>query len=514
MLVGDIPRLNARRFPNYEALVDVKRDIRVTHRQLNERVNRLADSLLSLGLSKWDRVAILSLPTFRYAESYLANAKLGLISVPLNTWFTSNELAFILSDCEASAVFVAPEFIDRVSSIQDQLPILKYVISLEGDKLPLKYEDMIDQGSPAEPQATVLEGDIYILPYTSGTTTFPKGVLITHKNVITASLVHQGLYGLKPGDRFLVGFPLFFAVSLPSVITPLFSGGCAVLQPFDPGDFLRTVEKERITDSSGVATHLSRILRHPDLPKYDHSSLRRFMVAGGPVPVPLLREGIKIFGRIFYQNYGLTEAAVLSCSMRSEWMDPEDPDKIRRLSSCGKPVNTVDIEIVNNERQPIPWGSDEIGEVLIKGDTVAKSYWKRPDLDKEAFWNGWLCTGDMARRDEEGFIYVVERKSDMIISGGINIYPKEIENIIAEHPNVEMVAVIGIPHEDLGESVKAVVQLKPGTTATEEEIIDLCRKNLASYKKPKSVDFVPELPLSSTGKILKRELKEKYSGTP
>jgi long-chain acyl-CoA synthetase len=510
MLVGDVPRLNAQRFPGEEAIVDARSGVRLTHSKLNERVNRLANSLLSLGLRKGEKVAILGRSSFRYAEIFLANGKAGLVSVPLNAWFTAKDLSAILNNAEARAIFIEPEFFNDIASIQGELHHTKILISTEGNDFSYQYENMIENGSSNEPPVNVQENDIYLLPYTSGTTAFPKGVLLTHKNIITGAFIHQGLYGLRPGDRFLTGFPFFFSVSLPTVVTPLFSGGCIIVHPFEPGIFVELLGRESITHFSGVPTHYQRIFNEINRFKREPFSLRQIMVAGAPLPIPLLEEMVETFGKIVYQNYGMTETTVVTVSMRPEWLS-FDREKTARLQSCGKPVNGLEVLIIDNENQSVPWNSDEAGEVLVKGDTVMKGYWKSPDLNP--FWNGWFRTGDMARRDEEGYIYIAERKSDMIISGGINVYPREIEDIISTHPAVEMVAVIGIPDADLGEAVKAIVKVKRGLEHDNKlaaSIIDSYRANLASHKKPKSIELVSEMPLSPTGKILKKELRRKY----
>jgi long-chain acyl-CoA synthetase len=306
--------------------------------------------------------------------------------------------------------------------------------------------------------------------------------------------------------------PLFH-IGPRSFLFPTFHRGCTnyLVERFDARNFMEIIERERITTTELVPTQIGMILDLPDHEKYDTSSLHTIFYAGMPMPVAVLKRGIERFGRIFVQGFGQTETGPLITCFCREYHNPYGDEKdVRRLGSCGQPAIDVDVKIIDDEGAEL--GRNEVGEILAKHLWTMKGYWNKPELTARTMKNGWVHTGDMGYMDEDGFLYIVDRKKDMIISGGENIYPREIEEVLYSHPAVREAAVIGVPSEKWGEDVKAVVALKVGLMITEQEIIDFCKNRVAAYKKPKSVDFMDELPKTGSGKIFKRLLKEKYWG--
>lgn len=487
---------------------------RTTFARYNERVNRLVNALYSLGLKKGDGIGMLSWNCLEYAEFYGAAMKGGFIASPFNPRLHEKELEYIIDYSEANTLFVGPEFLSAVSDLRSRLPRVKRYVSLDGD-FPglLSYRELIADHAPDEPDVQVKRDDPYLIFYTSGTTGLPRGALYTQYRKLENIKIKALEMGTKPGDRHVMVLP-FFHIGGDSHVWPFFIvGGCNVIVPgksFDPVTVLRTIQEERATDIQVVPTQLKVLLSDPDLKEYDLSSLNRIYYAASPMPVELLRKGMEVFGPIFSQGYGQTESGPQITALprkAHQVLDrPEEEQKV--LSSCGQPSLGVHVRIVDEKNNDLPPG--QVGEIIAQSDSIMVEYWRKPEETRETIIDGWLHTGDLGYYDEKGFIYIVDRKKDMIVTGGENVYSREVEEVIYRHPAVAEVAVIGIPDPQWVERVHALIVLRPDTSATEEEIIAFCKDYLASYKAPKSVEFLDELPKNPQGKILKRELKKRY----
>ena len=509
MVFGDLITRSARRYPEKEGIVCEEK--RFTWNQINQRVNKLVHALRRLGISKGDRVAILSDNCHQYWECYCAGGKSGMVLVPLNYRLVGRELLYILNNAEADTIIMGPEYVDTIRSVLGDLKYVRHLISFgdaQGDIL--SYEEFIQKELPDEPESDVDEFDLFLIMYTSGTTGLPKGVMITHKNVLTDALDDMYAYSMKKEDALLMTPPLYHAAGTAISYSAMYVGAkIVIMKRWEADHALELIDREQITTSWWNAAMLSDLLKSPLLNEKDHNSLRSVMYAGSPMPVELLKQAFPIFGKIFWGLYGLTENTSSATCLPIEEHFAEGPEnKVRRLFSVGKELISLHVRVVNDRMEDIK--PAEVGEIIIKGDTVMKGYWKNPEATQETIKDGWLFTGDLARVDGDGYIYIVDRKKDMIISGGENIYSKEVEDVVNSHQAVLESSVIGVEDPKWGESVKAIVVLKPNEKLTAEELIDYCKKNMASYKKPKFVEFVDGLPRNPSGKVIKAELREKY----
>lgn len=509
-LVGDILRRTAARYPDKTGVVFA--DKRFTWREFNFQVNSLANGLLKLNPEKQSRVAILSRNCHQYLQFYFAVAKVGLIGVALNTMLTEDELCYLISNSEANTLIVDSIYKDRVANIKPKLPGVKHYIGIGANhEQPYDFERMIAENPLEEPQVQVFEEEIFVLAYTSGTTGRPKGTMITHRNCVTAVLVSAMEMGLQPHHVYALPGAFYFASPSSMRFAPVLRGCTTVLTTWNPEDLLPIIQKEKVWGYNGGPTVHSLIVNYPDIHKYDLSSIGSLFITTSPCPPSLWMKLEETFGHVCCACYGMTESSIAGTFLHKEEVALEGPENVvRRMTSVGKASCVWDIKVVNEEGKEVVWNRKEIGEIIIKGDIVMKGYWKDPEQTAEKIKDGWLYTGDLATIDEDGYIYIVDRRTDMIKSGGINVYPREIEEVIYAHPSVLYAAVIGVPDEMWGETVKAVIVLKPGARATAKEIIELCKGKLASYKKPTSVDFVDSMPMTEAGKILKRELKSSY----
>ncbi len=510
-VVGDIIRNNAMQHPDKIGLVhDGKR---FTWKQTEARVNSFAQGLIKLGLKKGDGVGILVRNCHQWVESALAMAKLGLRMVPLNMMLKENELTYIIDNSETRFLLVDASMSDMARGMLSNLTGVDRVIGYhDGHGFDLDYENIISENSPDDPFWPVSPEDISMVIYTSGTTGHPKGAMLTHANLAAASVCEGYDYRVIPSHITMNYIPLFFIGGWGSTCLPYLLRGCTQhLLTFDPEKVLNLIQEEKVNITIMVPTMINMLTNFPDVAKYDCSSMEAIPFAGSPLPVAQWKKAVDVFGNIFVSCYGFTEGCGTLTVLQPEDVNPFGNEKeIKRLGSCGKPMVQTAAKLVDYDNNEIPLGSDNIGEICIKGPTIFKGYWKLPEATKEALQDGWFHTGDLAQRDEDGFYYIVDRKKDMIISGGINVYPREVEEVIYTHPAVMDCSVIGVPDEKWGETIKAVITRKPGMNVTFEEIIALCQEKLASYKKPTSVDIVDDLPRTASGKILKRELREQY----
>ena len=485
-----------------------------TFGQFNERVNSLIHALSSMGVRKGDVLGILSWNCLDYADVYGAAMKFGYISSPFNPRLKLDELDYLINYSEANTLFVGPQLVDLVRDLKPRIPKVKHFVCFE-NPVPgmISHRELLTKFPKDEPDVHLEEGDPVFLFYTSGTTGVPRGALYTQRRSMDDTRRFAVALSLEQGDKHIQIMPLFHVGGTKNFWGYFFVGGSNVIMPqitFDPAASLQAVQDEKATDIHIVATHLAAFLALPDVDKYDLSSLKRMFYAASPMPLELLKRGMEKWGSIFMEFYGGTEDGpnVTMLSVKQHRMGFSEPEKQHILTSAGFPHIGVHVRIVNDAMEDVEPG--EVGEIIVHSKAVLQEWWHKPEETRETITDGWVHTGDMGRYDEKGFIYIVDRKRDMICSGGENVYPREIEEILYQHPAVHEVAVFAIPDDYWVEKVHAAIVLKPEASATEKEMIDFCKQRLARYKAPKSVEFVTVLPKNPAGKILKRELREKY----
>lgn len=483
-----------------------------SYRMLNERINRLAQILLKKGIRKADRVAVLLHNCIQYVEIFFAVSKIGGILVPLNWRLAKPELEFILKDSRTRFIIFEEEFIDHAIQLRGALAMESCISCATNGSGPSRilpewvedYETLMNQAPSTMPEPPQISGDDepHILMYTSGTTGMPKGAMLSHKktffNVLNASIY----FDLTRHDIAIITRPFFHSGGLIVELAPvLYKGGTVIIQRrFGPEDILKTVERYRVTILELPATVYNFILHDCDIERYDLSSVKCFFTGGERVPISLLKafyeKGITIS-----QIYGLTEASTLF------WLPYDMAHK--KMGSVGKPVFHADVRIVDENGMPVPPGV--VGEIIVKGPVVMNGYWERPDLTKDVIKNRWLYTGDLAYMDDEGFVYIVDRKKDMFISGGENVYPAEVEKVFLNHPLILDAAVIGVDDDKWGEVGKAFIVPKLGVKIDEAELKRFLNERLARYKIPKYIEFVDKLPKTASGKIRKSILKGSHN---
>lgn len=505
--LGDIPRKSALFHGDRTALVF--EGVRLTHRELNGRINRLANALAARFVGKADKVALLGENSDRYLIAYFAAAKLGACVVPLNFRLSDEELAHIVHDSEASLLFAGDGYEQRALSVRrgaaGDCPVMALEKSTDGMEF---LDDLVRDAPDGEPQADVEEGDLAVLLYTGGTTGLPKGVMLSHRNLMTAVTAMAVISGVRHTDSTCFVLPLFHVSIWPVFLLLLAGGKVVVNRKPDLGEILRLIADERCTHMNLVPTVYTWLMEYPPAGDYDLSSLELLTYAGSPFPPENLRRCIERFGPLFAQGYGSTETAGGPVS----FLPVEDhrisgPEE-RLLASAGKPAICSEVRILDENGAPLPPG--EIGEVAVRGGHVMMGYWKNPEQTAKALRDGWLNMGDMGFLDEDGYLFLVDRKADMIVTGGENVYPQETENVLYEHEAVLECAVVSAPDPTWGEKVQAVVVLKAGARTAAEELIAHCKARLAGYKCPKAVVFREVLPKTPIGKILRKDLKREF----
>jgi fatty-acyl-CoA synthase len=501
--VGELLANAARRYPAKTAVV--AGDERHTFAQLEQRCGRLAGALLARGLKPGDRVALLFYNTPRFVEVYFACVRVGLVATPINFRLVGPEIAHIISDSGAKALFYGPDFDGVVAEVAGELSDIQFMVTPRptGATPAEDYQAFVEAGAYTPCDGAVGEGDPCQLMYTSGTTGRPKGAVISHRNVMWN--LFNNIWGRedRAGQVSIIVGPLFHTAALNNHLTIQISlGGTSVLiRSFDPELLLQVIEKERATVISGAPTLYNLLLQHPKASDYNVSSITKCTLGSAKLASEIKRQLIDFFPNIdgIYDIYGCTECSPTITTLNQA-------DSLRKNGSVGQALPFLSARVLDSQGQELPPG--EVGELVCKGPNVMMGYHNQPEATAQAIVDGWLHTGDLARMDDEGFFYIVDRIKDMIVSGGENIYPREIEEVLFTHPAIAEAAVVGVPDDLWGESVVAFVALKQGRALSEEEVIAFCKQNLASYKKPRQVRFLPRIPRNPSGKVLKYKLRE------
>ena len=466
----------------------------IAYGELDEATARVAGLLVERGLEPGDRVGVMLPNVPEFAIAYYGALRAGGVVVPMNVLLKQREVAFYLGDSGAKLVLAWHAFAEEAAAGAAEAGAECVVVE------PEAFARLLEA---SEPDHTVVERtaqDTAVILYTSGTTGKPKGAELTHSNLSVNADISKALFSLTNEDVVLGALPLFHAFGQTCGLNAAIAAGAslALIPRFDAGKALEAIERDRVSVFEGVPTMYAALLHHPDRDRADVRSLRVCVSGGAALPVEVLRAFEREFGCMILEGYGLSETSPVACF--------NHPDREREPGSIGTPVQGVEMKLVDLHRRDAAPG--EVGEIAIRGHNVMKGYWNRPDATAEAIdGDGWFYSGDIARVDEDGCYFIVDRKKELIIRGGYNVYPREIEEVLYEHPAISEAAVIGIPHTELGEEVAAAVALRPGMRATESEIRDYVKANVAAYKYPRQVWFVDELPKGPTGKILKREIR-------
>lgn len=505
-----------------------------TNTHLNHRANKLGNALKELGVQRGQRVGVQLPNCTQLIESFFATFKIGATVVPVNPSLRAPELAYIYQDTGMTTLISGSEYLERIQEARKEAPQLKNIILVdkEASADTFSYTELIEQASDQLAMTYTDNDDLAVLLYTAGTTGRPKGVMLTQYNFYTlvsgyyeqVLLDTRGIlisgkirewdprqgkfiekdiqvFGVNHNRVSLITLPLFHGYGIFAVNLEFLTGGkLIVLRRWDAEEAMKAIERFKVTDFRGIPTMYIQMLNHPNADKYDLSSLETCICGAAPMPLEVARKWKERYGIDIWEGYGLSEASAVNCGNVAGRRLP----KYGSVGKCYQKCNTIKIFDENDHELP----PGQIGEIVIKGPTVMKGYWNKPEETAEALRNGWLHTGDIGYMDEDGYLYLTERKKDLIIRGGENIYPKEVEDIFYKHPQVLEAAVVGIPDPVYGEEVKAFVVLKTPNSVSEQELIDFCKQYLPTYKRPKSIQFLDSLPKSDVGKILRRELRK------
>jgi acyl-CoA synthetase (AMP-forming)/AMP-acid ligase II len=480
--------------------------------ELVQRVARLASGLRSLGVARGDRVALLGLNSDRYLEFYAGVPWADAVVVPLNTRWSAPENIYALNDSGAHVLLIDEEFVPMASAILGEARSVREVICVGEARAPagmMSYEHLIERSAPI-PDAARTGGDLAGIFYTGGTTGFPKGVMLTHGSLWASAAAGVTLVPMAPDTATLHAAPMFHLAGFGGVMMALLTGARHVIIPrFDPGLVLESIERNKVTTVLLVPTMIRMLMMHPKLPTTNLSSLRHLIYGASPMPEALLREAMRALpGCQFYQAYGQTELSPVATVLGPEYHTFEGANA-GKLASAGRVSPCCEVQVVDPVGSEVPRGT--VGEIRVRGLNTMLGYWNKPEETAATLRDGWVHTGDAGWMDNEGFLYVVDRVKDMIISGGENVYTAEVENACVGHAAVAQCAVIGIPDDDWGEAVHAIVILKDGQQVTADNLIAHCHRLIAGYKCPRSIEFRTEpFPLSGVGKVLKRELRKPY----
>ncbi|HYP55918.1 MAG TPA: long-chain fatty acid--CoA ligase, partial [Solirubrobacterales bacterium] len=469
-------------------------ELELTYGQLDDASARLATALRERGVEPGDRVGVMLPNVPQFPVAYYGALRAGATVVPMNVLLKRREIGFYLEDSGAKLLLAWHGFAEEARGGAEDAGA--ELVEVE----PASFAELLANAEPAPGLAEVAADDTAVILYTSGTTGKPKGAELTHDNLLTnADVCMRTTSEIKPGDVVFGGLPLFHSFGQTVAMNAsLKVGACLTLVPkFDPGDALETIERDKVTHFYGVPTMFGALLHHPERERFDTSSLRTCITGGASMPVEVLRGFEEAFGCIVLEGYGLSETSPVASS--------NHPGRERKPGSIGTPLEGVEMRVVDEDDEEVPPG--EVGEIVIRGHNVMKGYWQRPEATEEAMRGGWFHSGDMARVDEEGYFYIVDRKKDLIIRGGYNVYPREVEEVLYEHPKIREAAVLGVPSDEWGEEIGAAVVLHEGEELSAAEVSAYVKERIAAYKYPRQVWFLGDLPKGPTGKILKREIE-------
>lgn len=505
LLIGQLLRRSALVRPDKTAVVFEEN--RLTFKELNSVVNKFANAMSELGVKKGDRVGVLFNNTHLVGICYFAIAKLGAIVVPLSFWYKQTELEYAVNKAGISTLILGDGFGDLIQGMRDKLPTVGNYIFMGSNTIDgmLDYNQLVAGREDAEPVVDIDENDPHLMLFTSGTTGMPKGALLSHRNYFLHAGNYTQAFNIREDSTVLCAYPVFHMAGIMWWSMGAYVGFTLIMlgNPPTPEKILEAIDRHKVTYFGVVPTLWRRILAYPDIDKYDVTSLEIAMGGSDAMPLELLEELMSKTGcSSSPQTYGLSEAGCITYLPLK--------DSVRKLGSCGKPIITMELKLLDDNGQEVPQG--EVGEITTRGEQVMSGYWDMPEETGKALKDGWLHTGDLGRIDEEGHLYIVGRKKDMIISGGQNIYPVEIERLLLTHEKIKEAAVIGLPDKEWTETVMAVIVLEDGMVMTEQEVVDFVKENLAPYNKPRYVRFVNELPkTAATGKLQKAELRNFYA---
>lgn len=494
-----------------DAVATVYQGRRRTFAQLGDRVARLAGALRELGLKPGDRVGMVALNSDWYLEYYLGVYWAGGVVNPINTRWSAAEIAYSLTDCQTRLLLVDDAFAGMVDDLRGRSPELATVIHVGNGAAPAgmhSYEALVAAAAPAE---DALRGgeDLAGVFYTGGTTGSPKGAMLSHRNIFTNSVAMVAEGAIRPGCVGLHAAPMFHLADGCFMNAMLASGGCHVMVPrFEPTAVLEAIQAERVSEALLVPTMIQMLVDHPELARYDLTSLRNMLYGASPIGEGLLNRAMKAIPSAgFTQLYGMTELSPMATILTQE-MHRDAGRKLGRHRSGGRAAISCEVRIVDALGKEVPRG--EVGEIAVRGPGVMMGYWNKPTETAAAVRDGWMFTGDGGRMDADGYVYIVDRIKDMIVTGGENVYSAEVESVLATHPGVASCAVIGVPNDQWGELVHAFVVRKPGIEVTQEQIVAHCKAQIAGYKCPREVSFIDTMPLSGAGKILKTQLRAPF----
>jgi len=517
MALFDIIQETAANFPEKEAVICGGRRFR--YKELKQRVDKLSSSLLSLGIGKDDKIAIIHRNCHRYLETYFASAKIGAVLVPINYRLSSDDFLFILNDSRARWMIAQPDLVSCLEDKKNHLPMLNGTIMTDPPEADswqdcLDYETLIeDTGSPGEPPYKIEDEDIAQIYYTSGTTGKPKGVVLTHRNNAAHAEGTIGELSLTRHDRWLHVSPMFHLADAWAVWALTQAGAAHVMVPgFTEKFVLEAIVKHKVTLSNFIPTMLNRLVNYAGVDLYDFSSLRLIMSGGAPIAREVVKKILEVFGCDYIQTYGLTETSpFLTMSILEEEMRllPFE-QKLRFMATTGRPFVTVQLKVVKKNGQEISPDDKDVGEIIAKGETITPGYWELPEETSARIIDGWLHTRDLAVKNPEGYVTIVDRMDDVINTGGENVFSVEVEDTVYACPGVLEAAIIGLPDPVWGEKVTAVVVKKEGEKCEAQDIIQFCKDRMAPFKAPKKVIFSDDLPKTGSAKIYKYKLRQMY----